>query len=113
MVIRRYACLKNMLFFVRWGGGGGGGGGAVGGSFFVVHVLYTNSMNIIQLSTVYEKRDLAHIILKNVTKMAFRLNCYNFRTVKAINSYFRHLGVLNMLRVSIATSDTPRGSNSP
>ena len=58
-------------------------------------------------------------------KIALRLNHYNFRTVKAIDFLFStlniasflygkiHFGVLNFLRASIATSDTPPGSNTP
>ena len=81
-------------------------------------------VNLYIKGIVHEKRDLAHII-KNVIKMALRLNCYNFLTVKAINFLFSllhttpfiygkvHFGVLNMLRASIATSDITRGSNSP
>ena len=73
---------------------------------------------------VYEKRDLAFII-KKYNKNALRLICYNFRTVNAINFLFSTLhtapflygkikfGVLHLLRVSIATFDTPLGSNPP
>ena len=73
---------------------------------------------------VYEKRDLAFII-KKYHKNALRLICYNFRTVNAINFLFStvhtapflyrkiHFGVLHLLRVSIATFDTPLGSNPP
>ena len=73
---------------------------------------------------VYEKRDLACII-KKYNKNALRLICYNFRTVNAINFLFPilhtapflygkiHFGVLHLLRVSIATFDTPLGSNPP
>ena len=73
---------------------------------------------------VYEKRDLACII-KKYDKNALRLICYNFRTVSAINFLFStlytapflygkiHFGVLHLLRVSIATVDTPPGSNPP
>ena len=51
--------------------------------------------------------------------MASCLNCYNFRTIKAINVLFSalyttsfvygkvHFGVLNMLHASIATSNAP------
>ena len=73
---------------------------------------------------VYEKRDLACII-KKYNKNALRLICYNFRTVNAINFLFSTLhtapflygkirfGVLHLLRVCIATFDTPLGSNPP
>ena len=73
---------------------------------------------------VYEKRDLACII-KKYDKNALRLICYNFRTVNAINFLFSklhtapflygiiHFGVLHLLHVSIATFDTPLGSNPP
>ena len=73
---------------------------------------------------VYEKRDLACII-KKYNKNALRLICYNFRTVNAINFLFStlhtapflygkiHFGVLHLLHVSIATFDTPLGSNPP
>ena len=73
---------------------------------------------------VYEKRDLACFI-KKYNKNALRLICYNFRTVKAINFLFPTLhtapflygkiyfGVLHLLCVSIATFDTPLGSNPP
>ena len=73
---------------------------------------------------VYEKRDLACII-KKYNKNALRLICYNFRTVNAINFLFStlhtapflygkiHFGVLHLLLVSIATFDTPLGSNPP
>ena len=73
---------------------------------------------------VYEKRDLACII-KKYNKNALRLICYNFRTVNAINFLFStlhttpflygkiHFGVLHFVRVSIATFDTPLGSNPP
>ena len=69
---------------------------------------------------VYEKRDLACII-KKYNKNALRLICYNFRTVNATNFLFSilhtapflygkiHFGVLHLLRVSIATFDTPLG----
>ena len=58
-------------------------------------------------------------------KNASLLNCYIFRTVNAINFQFSTLhttpfpygkiyfGVLHLLRASIATFDTPSGSNSP
>ena len=58
-------------------------------------------------------------------KNASLLNCYIFRTVNAINFLFSTLhttpflygktlfGVLHLLRASIATSDTPVGSNLP
>ena len=70
------------------------------------------------------KRDLAYII-KKYNKNALRLICYNFRTVNAINFLFStlytapflygkiHFGVLLLFRVSIATFDTPLGSNPP
>ena len=73
---------------------------------------------------VYEKRDLAFII-KKYNKNALRLICYNFRTVNAITFLFStlhtapflygiiHFGVLHFIRVSIATFDTPLGSNPP
>ena len=73
---------------------------------------------------VYEKRDLAFII-KKYNKNALRLICHNFRTVNAITFLFStihtapflygriHFGVLYLLRVSIATFDTPLGSNPP
>ena len=73
---------------------------------------------------VYEKRDLAFII-KKYNKNALRLICHNFRTVNAITFLFstlhtapflygkKHFGVLHLLRVSIATFDTPLGSNPP
>ena len=73
---------------------------------------------------VYEKRDLACIV-KKYNKNALRLICYNFQTVNAINFLFstlhtapflygkKHFGVLHLLRVSIATFDTPLGSNPP
>ena len=73
---------------------------------------------------VYEKRDLAFII-KKYNQNALRLICYNFRTVNAINFLFStlhtapflygkiHYGVLHLLHVSIATFDTPLGSNPP
>ena len=80
--------------------------------------------NIYIYGKVYEKRDLACII-KKYNKNALRLICYNFRTVNAINFLFStlhtapflygkiHFGVLHLLRVSIATFDTPLGSNPP
>ena len=58
-------------------------------------------------------------------KIYLRLNHYNFRTVKGINFLFStlnttsflygkiHLGVLHLLRASIASFDTPPGSNPP
>ena len=58
-------------------------------------------------------------------KICFRLNRYNVRTVKAIDFLFSKLnttsflcgkidfGVLHLLRVSIATFDTPPSSNPP
>ena len=58
-------------------------------------------------------------------KNASLLNCYIFRTVNAINFQFSTLhttpfpygkiyfGVLHLLRASIATFDTPSGSNPP
>ena len=76
------------------------------------------------IGKVYEKRDLACII-KKYNKNALRLICYNFRTVNAITFLFStlhtapflygriHFEVLHLLRVSIATFDTPQGSNPP
>ena len=88
-------------------------------------VSYVIFMHVFLLyGKVYEKRDLACII-KKYNKNALRLICYNFRTVNAINFLFStlhtapflygiiHFEVLNMLRVSIATFDTPLGSNPP
>ena len=58
-------------------------------------------------------------------KIYLRLNHYTFRTVKGINFLFStlnttsflygkiHLGVLHLLRASIASFDTPPGSNPP
>ena len=58
-------------------------------------------------------------------KNASLLNCYIFLTVNAINFLFStlhttpfpygiiHFGVLHLLRASIATFDTPSGSNPP
>ena len=58
-------------------------------------------------------------------KIYLCLNHYNFRTVKGINFLFStlnttsflygkiHLGVLHLLRASIASFDTPPGSNPP
>ena len=80
--------------------------------------------NIYIYGKVYEKRDLAFII-KKYNKNALRLICYNFRTVNATNFLFStlhtapflygkiHFGILHLLRVSIATFDTPLGSNPP
>ena len=58
-------------------------------------------------------------------KIYLRLNHYNFRTVKGINVLFSilnttsflygkiYLRVLDLLRASIASFDTPPGSNPP
>ena len=93
-----------------------------------MHVVFIASLNILSddqtYGKVYEKRDLACII-KKYNKNALRLICYNFRIVNAINFLFSilhtapflygtiHFGVLHLLRVSIATFDTPLGSNPP
>ena len=73
---------------------------------------------------VSEKRDLACIIKKH-NKNALRLKCYNFRRVNAIVFLFSALhitpflygkilfGILHLLLASIATFDTPPGSNPP
>ena len=73
---------------------------------------------------VSEKRDLACIIKKH-NKNALRLKCYNFRRVNAIVFLFSVLhitpflygkilfGILHLLLASIATFDTPPGSNPP
>ena len=73
---------------------------------------------------VSEKRDLACIIKKH-NKNALRLKCYNFRRVNAIVFLFSafHItpflygkilfGILHLLLASIATFDTPPGSNPP
>ena len=88
--------------------------------------VWMNGLDIIIIiyGKVYEKRDLACII-KKYNKNALRLICYNFRSVNAINFLFStlhtapflygkiHFGVLHLLRVSIATFDTPLGSNPP
>ena len=86
-------------------------------------LMATEDVNV-SCGKVYEKRDLACII-KKYNKNALRLICYNFRTVNAINFLFStlhtapflygkiHFGVLHLLRVSIATFDTPLGSNPP
>ena len=87
-------------------------------------VDYISSPLVWIYGKVYEKRDLACII-KKYNKNALRLICYNFRTVNATNFLFStlytapflygkiHFGVLHLLRVSIATFDTPLGSNPP
>ena len=73
---------------------------------------------------VSEKRDLACIIKKH-NKNVLRLKCYNFRRVNAIVFLFSALhitpflygkilfGILHLLLASIATFDTPPGSNPP
>ena len=73
---------------------------------------------------VSEKRDLACMIKKH-NKNALRLKCYNFRRVNAIVFLFSALhitpflygkilfGILHLLLASIATFDTPPGSNPP
>ena len=75
--------------------------------------------------TVSEKIALRIIIYIKCYKNASRLNRYIFRTVNAINFLFSalyttpfpydkiHFGVLHLLRASIATFDTPPGSNPP
>ena len=90
---------------------------------WTVAVSIYNYYNILY-GKVYEKRDLACII-KKYNKNALHLICYNFRTVNAINFLFTtlhtapflygkiYIGVLHLLRVSIATFDTPLGSNPP
>ena len=93
---------------------------------------YTNTM-CMKLFTLWryhtygkvsEKRDLACIIKKH-NKNALRLKCYNFRRVNAIVFLFSALhitpflygkilfGILHLLLASIATFDTPPGSNPP
>ena len=75
--------------------------------------------------TIWESfRDLACIIEKH-NKSALRLKCYNFRRVHAIVFLFSALhitpflygkilfGILHLLLASIATFDTPPGSNPP
>ena len=76
------------------------------------------------IGKVSEKRDLACIIKKH-NKNALRLKCYNFRRVNAIVFLFSALhitpflygkilfGILHLLLASIATFDTPPGSNPP
>ena len=70
------------------------------------------------------ENDNSHLYIKCYTN-ASRLNRYIFRTVKAINILLSTLhttpflygkicfGVLHLLRASIATFDTPPGSNPP
>ena len=85
--------------------------------YIIIIIIIIIKLENVLYGIVSEKR---HII-KKCYKMALRLNCYNFRTVKAINFIFSalhtppflygkgHFGVLNMLHASIATSDTPKG----
>ena len=56
------------------------------------------------------KKDLAHII-KFCYKNASRLNRYNLPMVKAIHFLFSTLLTTPFLYASVATSDTPLGSN--
>ena len=91
---------------------------------FLIGWLSQLQASLLSYGKVYEKRDLAFIIKKYNTN-ALRLICYNFRTVNAINFLFSTLhtapflydkiqfGVLHLLHVSIATFDTPLGSNPP
>ena len=85
-----------------------------------------NSVNrFITIWDLFREKGPSAYYKKNVIKMALFLNCYNFRTVRAINFLLSalhttpflygkvHFGVLKMLHASIAMSDTPRGSNSP
>ena len=79
---------------------------------------------VLIIGKVSEKRDLACIIKKH-NKNALRLKCYNFRRVNAIVFLFSALhitpflygkilfGILHLLLASIATFDTPPGSNPP
>ena len=73
--------------------------------------------------SVSEKMSLRYIYIYISYKNHSRLNRYNFRTVHAIDFLFSTLhttpflygkilfGVLHLLRVCIATSDTPQGMN--
>ena len=79
---------------------------------------------LMRTGKVSEKRDLACIIKKH-NKNALRLKCYNFRRVNGIVFLFSALhitpflygkilfGILHLLLASIATFDTPPGSNPP
>ena len=96
-----------------------------GSAYGAAYTLYCRHAHMHRIyGKVYEKRDLACII-KKYNKNVLRLICYNFRTVNAITFLFSTLhtapflygktyfGVLHLLRVSIATFDTPLGSNPP
>ena len=87
----------------------------------VPHVYYT--MYIYNWDSFHENGP--SLIYIKCYKNASLLNRYIFRTVEAINFLFLtlyttpflygkiHFGVLYFLRASIATSDTPVGSNLP
>ena len=93
----------------------------------IMQVLLYNSLIHVHVHVygkVSEKRDLACIIKKH-NKNALLLKCYNFRRVNAIVFLFSALhitpflygkilfGILHLLLASIATFDTPPGSNPP
>ena len=95
------------------------------GEEVVVETPITLNVPKIKYSIQYMgKFDLACIIKKH-NKNALRLKCYNFRRVNAIVFLFSALhftpflygkilfGILHLLLASIATFDTPPGSNPP
>ena len=91
---------------------------------WVLWILFYNIKYKSIYGKVSEKRDLACIIKKH-NKNALRLKCYNFRRVNAIVFLFSALhitpflygtilfGIFHLLLASIATFDTPPGSNPP
>ena len=93
------------------------------------HVIHINSVHdaLMQYPRANYVWDSFHenVVSHICYKIPLRLNHYNFRTVKAINFLLStlhtasflygkiHFGVLYLLRASIATFDTPPGSNPP
>ena len=89
-----------------------------------LQVNYLRLYNYIYIWDSFRQNGPSYIYIK-CYKNASLLNCYIFRTVNAINFQFSTLhttpfpygkiyfGVLHLLRASIATFDTPSGSNPP
>ena len=87
-------------------------------------MLFNENIIIINIWDSFRQNGPSYIYIK-CYKNASLLNCYIFLTVNAINFLFStlhttpfpygiiHFGVLHLLRASIATFDTPSGSNPP